>query len=556
MINIKDWLRNKLSSWLGKGIEIPDNPNSKKYTFINDEEAIKELNTYSYFVWYTGSSDELLNFYTDNMVQQFYKNPIYNRNNRNYFWALSVSEEKIKRTHSGIARAITDTLVNAVGYPKITTQKQYVLDTILDDNDFRTMVNQKQMPFTLVGGKGAFKVDINTSLSKHPIVSYYDATKCEIIKVKDRVVAIVFKDYYTCGGENYLLLDTRRIEDFNSIVEYELYELKTSSSGFTEQQKVPLSTIPNLARLKPFKINNYNHMLAVPCEFFYDKNGDGMSIYAGKVDLFDDLDQCLSQSANTVRKSTPIEYYPADLLERKEGSGEAQVPARYDRTYVKGPVNRNGDGAEVGEITVTQPNLNFDQYSTEAMSIVNMILSGRLSPATMGIDVSKKDNSDAQREKEKVTIMTRNNIIAKEQKVIRELCNILLATQEYIDFPNKPNWEENDVTVEFSTFANPSFENELVILGQALSGNGLSPKLYVDRLYGDTITNDEKDYEQNYIEQALNKQQSAYSQFGDIATKNSQLQNTYDSNRNENTNMDGSRGVDGGVAKSNVANQR
>lgn len=152
--------------------------------------------------------------------------------------------------------------------------------------------------------------------------------------------------------------------------------------------------------------------------------------------------------------------------------------------------------------------------------------------------------------------MTRNNIIAKEQKIIAELCNILLAVQEYIDFPNKPNWEENDVTVQFSTFANPSFENELVILGQALSGNGISPKLYVDKLYGDTLTNDEKAYEEKYIDEALNKQQTAFSQVGSVATQNSQLENTYDSNRNENTDMDGSRGVDGGVAKSNVANQR
>ena len=37
-------------------------------------------------------------------------------------------------------------------------------------------------------------------------------------------------------------------------------------------------------------------------------------------------------SANTVRKSTPIEYYPDDLLER-DSKGNAKIPARYDRTY-------------------------------------------------------------------------------------------------------------------------------------------------------------------------------------------------------------------------------
>jgi len=545
-----NWLKNKLQKWFGGAIELPDNPKSPRYTFINNDTAIRELNTSSFFVWYSASSDELLNFYTDNMVRQFYKNPIYNRNNKNYFWSLSVGEEKIKRTHSGVPRAIVDTLVNAIGYPKISTIKQFKLDEILKDNNFKVLTNQQQMPYTLVGGSGAFKIDINLKISKHPIITFYDAQKCDIVKSKGRVFAIVFKDYYSYNNKEYLLLDTRRVEDFTSYVEYELYEVKEN-----EQTKVPLSTLPELSRLQSFKINNYNHILAVPSEFFYDANGFGRSIFEGKVDLFDDLDQCLSQSANTVRKSTPIEYYPADLLERNEKTGSAKVPARYDRTYVKGPVNRNGDGTEMGEIKVTQPMLNFDQYTNEGLTILNMILTGVLSPATMGIDVSKKDNSDAQREKEKVTIMTRNNIIAQEQRIISELCNICLAVQEYIDFPNKPIWSENDITVQFSTFANPSFESEIVILGQALGGSGMSPKLYVEKLYGDTLTQSEKAYEEKYIEEALHKKQTAFSQVGSVAIKQSQLQNTYDNNRNKNTDIDGSSGIGGGIPKANVDNQ-
>lgn len=550
-----NWLKNKLQKWFGGAMELPDNPKSPRYTFINSDEAIKELNTVSFFVWYSASSDELLNFYTDNMVRQFYKNPIYNRNNRNYFWALSVNEEKIKRTHSGVPRAIIDTLVNVIGYPKINTIKQFKLNEILKDNDFKILLNQQQMPYTLVGGSGAYKIDINTKLSKHPIITFYDARKCDIVKSKGRVFAIVFKDYYSYNNREYVLFDTRRVENFNSIVEYDLFELKETNEGITEQNKVPLSTIPELSRLQNIQISNYRHLLAVPTEFFYDADGFGRSLFEGKVDLFDDLDQCLSQSANTVRKSTPIEYYPADLLERNEKTGNAKVPARYDRTYVKGPVNRNGDGTEMGEIKVTQPMLNFDQYTNEGLTILNMILTGILSPATLGIDVAKKDNSDAQREKEKVTIMTRNNIIAQEQRVISELCNICLAVQEYMDFPNKPMWSENEVTVQFNTFANPSFESEIVILGQALSGSGMSPKLYVEKLYGDTLTDSEKEYETKYIEEALHKKQTAFSQVGSVAIKQSQLANTYDANRNKNTDMDGSSGIGGGIPKSNVDNQ-
>ena len=73
--------------------------------------------------------------------------------------------------------------------------------------------------------------------------------------------------------------------------------------------------------------------------------------------------------------------------------------------------------------------LNFEQYSTEAISIVSMILNGVLSPATMGM-MLLKDNSTHNEKKEKVTIMTRNNIIAKS-KIIAELVTYYLPFRVY-----------------------------------------------------------------------------------------------------------------------------
>ena len=84
------------------------------------------------------------------------------------------------------------------------------------------------------------------------------------------------------------------------------------------------------------------------------------------------------------------------------------------RNNVKKDTAPNGDGITDGTIQTTQPQLNFDQYSNDAQNKLGFILTGLLSQATMGIDIAKKDNADAQREKEKVTIMTRNNIINRE----------------------------------------------------------------------------------------------------------------------------------------------
>lgn len=550
-MNLLEWTKNKLKSWIGSGIELHDNPTNQTYMFINDTKAIRDLEVMEDFVWYSGSGSQLLNFYTSSMVREYYKNPIYNKNMRNYFWAKSVEESNIKRTHSGIARAIIDTIVNSVGTPKIVTTKQYTLQCILDDNSWKTLINQQQLPLTLVGGSGALKIDINKSLSDKPIISFYNALNSKIVKVKNRVVAIMFKDYYRLENKNYMLVDTRRIENGDSIVEYELFELIDKDE--TQQKVVPLETIPELARLKPIRIRGYNHILGVPCEMFYDKNGEARSIYSGKIGLFDDLDQVISQSSNTVRKSTPIEYFPADLLGRGE-NGSAKLPKRYDRTFLKYPVSRNGDGSEMGEIKVTQPDLKFDQYQIESNNLINLILSGILSPATMGFNLERNANSQAMREKEKVTMMTRNNIITREEEILKELCSIALSVQDYIDDPSISKWKEYDVTVQFGTFANETFENKIVILGQALSSKSISPELFVEKMYGDTMDDWDKKKEIEYLEKANQMGFQQEQMFGN--NDGSTLPNKWDDNGNENTNIDGSTGKNGGIAESGVKNEK
>jgi len=549
--NINGWIKSKIKKWLGGSVELHDDPTSVTYNFINDTEAIKRLDMISNYVWYSGSSNELLNFYTSNMVSEFYYNPIYNRNMTQYYWALSVEETNIKRTHSGVPRAIVDTLVNAVGTPNITAQKQYTLQCILDDNSWKTLLNQQQLPLTMVGAYGAFKIDVNPKLSKYPIISYYNSLNCDFIRVKGRIIAIMFKDYYRYKDKDYMLIDTRRVENGNSIIEYDLFEVKNKNPE--SQEMVPLSTIPELGKLKNIVISNYRHMLAVPCEFFFDKNGEPKSIFSGKIDLFDDLDQVISQASSTVRKSTPIEYFPADLLTR-DAQGRAKLPKRYDREYLKFPTSRNGDGTEMGEIKITQPDLKFDQYDIAAQSLLNLILSGILSPATMGFGVERSDNSVAMREKEKTTMMTRNNIITREEQILKELCNIVLAVEDYIEDPSISEWKEYDVSVQFGTFANETFENKIVVLGQALQQKAISPELFVEKMYGDTMDDWDKKKETEYIDKSLNQSFQAQEMFGNNADVTAP--NKYDENRNENNNMDGSTGKNGGVAESGVKNEK
>ena len=483
------------------------NPNDERYTYIMDPEAVDRQEMEKARVWYVGSSQELLNYYTNQDAYGFSKEPIYDRNDSNYFWGISPTEGHIKRVHSGVPHAIVDTLCNAVGIPDISASDKngkYDLSELILRTNFKRIYMQEQMPMTMAIGWGAWKVIIDTEkkLSDWPILKFYEAKDVEFVVKSGLTIGIIFKNYYAYEKNNYLLLETRRInEKGNSAIEYELFRLENNN----DVHEVPMDTIPALAGLQDVEIPNYKRILAVPCRFFFDPNNKnyGRSIYYGKYDLFDDLDQSLSQRSQTCRVSTPVEYFAPDVLERS-ADGSAKTQKVYNRQYVMKSGLPDGDGRVDNSIQTTQPQLNFDQYSQEQKAILDFILTGVLSPATMGIDVAKKDNADAQREKEKVTIMTRNTIIESETQIVRELFQIIMAMKDYMDGKGIP-LVDYDVSVKYCEFANPSFESLSSVLTPMWQAGAISDEMFINKLYGDSLSKEEKAREVQAIKE--NKQQ-------------------------------------------------
>jgi len=512
-MTISDYIREKILKFLK--LEKVANPYSDRLTFIQNDDNIKLQKVKEAKIWYYGDSDELLNYYLNADLYGNAKEPIYNRNKKEYFWGIATEEGNVKRVHSGIPNAIITTLVNAIGNPKITSKtEQERIDKILEENNFTIMLNQQQLPLTMVEGWGAFKVCFDKKISNSPIIQYYEAEDVEFVYKQNILVGIIYRDYYEYKDKNYVLFETRRKENGNSIIEFNLYRLE-DKDNITE---VPFDTIPELKDYKNIQIPKLNEVLGVPCKFFFDVNNKnyGRSIFNGKIDLFDDLDQDLSQASQTARVSTPVEYYPADLLERNGRTGEPEMPSCYNRQFIKKEGLPNGDGSMNGEIQTTQPNLNFEQYSLNAKNILDYILTGILSPATMGIDIAKKDNAEAQREKEKVTIMTRNNIIASETKILTQLIKLCLYIQDYLEFNGNIKLDKHkDISIKFDEFANPSFENELETLGNAWDKGLISTDKYVELLWGDKLSAEEIIAEKEYLE--TNKQRDDL-KIGDMET--------------------------------------
>ena len=508
-----DLIKKRILKFLGLE-KLSENPYSERLTFIQDNENIEMQQLREYKTWYLASADELLNFYTNEELYGNAREPIYNRNRQNYFWGLSSIENDIKRVHSGIPHSIVFTLTNIIGDFKIETKNDELrkrLDSIIESNDLRFKINQEEMPLTMVEGWGAFKINFDKRLSNKPIIQFYEAMNCEFVYKSGCLLGIIYKDYYKYNGKNYVLIETRRKLNGDSLIEYELFRLEDGE----EVKPVELNEIPELSDLQNVKISGLNEVLGVPVKFFFDpyNKNYGRSVYAGKIGLFDDLDQILSQDSQTVKVSTPVEYYPVDLLERNK-DGQPRMPKVFNRQYVAKESMPDGDGNTDGNIQTTQPDLNFDKYSQHAIDKVDMILIGLMSPASLGLDIAKKDNAEAQREKEKATIMTRNNIIDRQQQVLKQLFNLSLMLQEYIE-TGVITLQDYDFNISYEEFANPSMENLIKVYGTAYADNEISTERYVELLWGDKLSDEEKAREVALLEQSKKRDNLDLSDFED-----------------------------------------
>ena len=495
--SIRNWMLRR-----SRGVrKMGESPYAERLSFINSDEDIRKCRLMEYEAWYTGDGDELLNFYTNAMIKDFNMDPIYNRNRKEYFWASAVKEDGFKRVHSGLPRAVVDTLVNVIGSPSFSCHDEddgRMLGDIIRDDGILSAVNLRQMPLTLVEGCGCWKPIVRAG-ERHPRVIYYEAQDVDFAYDGERFVGASFRDYYKdAQGEPYMLIETRSVEGTASIFDYHLYRLDSRGCG----SEVPLSTLPVTSSLVPSRIEGIDYPFAVPSTFFDDPLHPhmGRSIYSDKTAIFDDIDQCVSQMSHTCKVSSPVVYIPEQYLMRTKEGG-TQMPNVYGQAYAVLHGMKDGDGNSYGQIQVTQPQLNTAQYIDQYTSLIKLALSGIIAPATMGIDMVKHDdNAGAQREREKVTLMTRNNIIRCESEILSKLCGQLLVLQRYIDTGTMMPGKMPEVTVKFLEFANPSFENEIGTLGTAWKNGELSTARYVDTLWGDKLTAGQKREEAGEID--------------------------------------------------------
>lgn len=440
--------------------------------------TIQETNTFEgscfrNLLWYRGDASELNQYYTqlDDMV-----------GNAKFWAAESTNGIDFRKIHTGLPAMIIDMLADVIvdSFNKISIsnndQAQKNWEDIAKDNDFKEIVKQAIID-VFVEHDGAFKISYDTEISKYPIIEFYPGSRVEFEYNRGRVTAVIFKNYYDKKKTTYLLKERY---DKNGIT-YKLYN---------DNKECSLSELEETRELETLVDNNF--IMAFPMMFNKSKKfkGRGQSVIEKKLDAFDSFDEVWSQWIDAIRDNKTQTYIPEDLLPT-DSKGNILEPNTFDRRYAK--IGSNSSETESDKITRENSDFDYEGMLQSYITALDLCLQGLISPSTLGIDVKKLDNADAQREKEKATQYTRGKVLDVLEKVIPKLVSACLMAYDKSQGKTAGKYE---VTVDFKEYANPSFEAIVETVSKARPGqNIMSVEKSVDTMYGDSLSEEEKELE-------------------------------------------------------------
>lgn len=409
-------------------------------------------------LWYHGDAAQLGAFYrqlSDQSTQRFWA-------------AVSTRGREIRKVHTGLPRMTVNTLTALI----LADLNEFVFQDpaqgelwvqICGENKFNDLLSDA-LRWCMVIGDGAFKLSLDPALSQRPILEWWDGDRMEVVLRRGRIVELVFHSYYRegcCLEEHYGY----------GYVRYRLFQ---------NRKEVPLNTLDETAHLQDISFDG-SFMLAVPMRIRASDRfpGRGESFFAGKTDAFDALDEAWSQWMQAMRAARPREYIPTNLIPRDQNTGLLLRPNAFDNQFIQ----VEGDMTEGAgsRITLDQAAFYAEQYNSTYVTALDLALQGLISPSTLGIDTKKLDNAEAQREKEKTTLYTRQEIITKLSDALAQLVDVTLRAVAVLE--HRPP-EQTEVSVTFGEYASPSFESVVETLSNP--NTPMSVEAKVDELWGDT----------------------------------------------------------------------
>lgn len=428
-------------------------------------QKLKDFDAYCFEneLWYHGEANEL---------QQFYMQ-LYDGVGNNSFWGSQSSKGmKMRKIHTGLPGMIVDVLTDICTddlYKIELSDRQDEWDKIAEKNDFKQIISDAVRD-TFVFSDGAFKLSIDESVSEYPIIEFIPGDRVEYEYTRGSLTAVIFKTPKVIKGSDYLLKE-RYSKDSISYVLENSEGRQVDIKSFSEFEG--LINVTHFAGIIP----------AVPMKFRASRKykGRGKSLFDGKLSDFDAFDEVFSQIMLALRKGQMKSYIPSDFIPRDPKTGVLRGYNDFDNDFIS--IESPMSEGDKKQITTTQGNIQHEALVSIYCTALDLCLQGIISPSTLGIDVKKLDNAEAQREKEKTTLYTRGLIIDTLADFIPRVINTVLKSKAQID--KKPIPADKEITLKFGEYANPSFEAQVETVTKGKQGGIMSIEASVEELYKD-----------------------------------------------------------------------
>lgn len=461
--NMADMVRTKLQEFLHV-TPAPD------MTISLSEVHTRAVTNIKNRVWYDGIPEQL---------SQLYKQL---NSDKTMFWAAnSTKGQEIRKIHLGLPALIVDALVNIVSTDyngvdvacKNTTTYQDKWEQIERENKLPELLVEMLTDVSIVGD-GAFKISYDTEISELPLIEWYPSEQVEFVYKRGKIREIIFHTYFTENKKRY-----RFAEHYGyGYIKYKLY----NANG----KELPLNSISHTSWIEGEGIQfDESYMWAVPVKLGKSSHkGRGKGLLEGKEGDFDSVDEAWSQWMDALRAGRTKQYIPECFIPANPDTGKKIPPNAFDNRYIAigNDVKENGNGNRI--YTESAP-IQHESYLSTYITALDLCLQGLISPSTLGIDVKKLDNAEAQREKEKTTLYTRQKFIELLNNVLPELVSAALKADAQL-WEKRLITDELEVTVNFGEYANPSFESQVETVGKARQYGAMSVEQSVEELYGDS----------------------------------------------------------------------
>lgn len=465
-------LKGFILNWLG--IE----PVQQQTNILVRESMTHATNVLKNQIWYRGDPSELEQFYKQ-LAETDVAN-IYSSTLKSKFWAsLPNGDVRVRKIHSGLPAMMVDILsdivVNDMIEPEMDAGLKDRWGEFCKENEFDDLLVEA-LQKALTTGDGAFKLNIDTDLSDQPLLEFYGADQVEYEYKRGKLQAVIFSNEYCSENKKYQLKERYG----KGSIEYKLFG--------PNNKEYPLDTIEETKGLADVTFAG-EYIMAVPFKVYKSPKykNRGQSILEKKADAFDALDETLSTWLDAVRASRVKQYIPENLIPKNQEG----VPLKPDVFNPWIAVNGSLAEEDKAKIETVQGQIETNSLLSSYVAFLDVALQGILSPSTLGIDVKKLDNAEAQREKEKTTMYTRDTIIKALKVALEQLFDVILRTQDNL-LGKTPPEEGYTASFEWGQYANPSFEAQIETLVKAKQGQIMSTEKIVDELYGDTMDDEEK----------------------------------------------------------------